>query len=149
MALDHPLDPRRGRAPFEPVDDALVLDEDERRHLVDSESFRDLRSLLDVDARDAKARTLLPCEVREQALHAPRGPRPRGAKEDEQRLSLVFHTASSVAFPRGAARNSFPERQSAKLHWPRGRLAVACSILHRHRSRRGCRRGGGAPPPPP
>ena len=91
MRREHPFDRRRARTALEPVDDALVLHQRERRDDVDLEAFRQLRPLVHVDPHDAHALALLALDVREQALHPARRPRLHGAEEDEQGLGSVGH----------------------------------------------------------
>src|SRR5215211_1454932 len=69
MQFEHRLDPRGAGTPLDPVDDAPSLDEHDGRDVGDPEALCQLGLILDVDAHHAEARALLPCEVREQALH--------------------------------------------------------------------------------
>jgi hypothetical protein len=91
VRLDHAFDLRGARATGETRDDALVLDEHERRHLLDLEPLRELGPLLHVDALHDEAFALLAREVREQALHPARRAGALGAEEDEQGLGIVGH----------------------------------------------------------
>ena len=91
VRLEHPLDPRARDAAVESRDDPSPLHEDERRHLLDPESLRDLGPQVDVDAPEAQTLALLACQVREEALHPPRRARAIGVEEDEQGPGLVVH----------------------------------------------------------
>ena len=91
MPLEHHLDLRHVRAPVEPVDDPLLDDEYERRHLLDAEALQELRVLVGDDALEAQAIALLAGDVCEQALHAARRSRGRAGEEDEHRQRCRVH----------------------------------------------------------
>ena len=67
---------------------------DLRRHLVDLEPRREIRPQVDVHAPEPHAIALLAREVRQEALHPPRGAGPFGVKEDEQGPGVVCHRGS-------------------------------------------------------
>ena len=83
VRLEHRLDPRRGRAPVEPRDDALLDDERERRHLLDAEALGEVGPVVDVDLAHAEPAAFLPRDVREQALHPPGRAGAARGEEDE------------------------------------------------------------------
>ena len=55
--------------PLETLDHALVLDQEQRRYGPDVQPAHEVRMPIDVDVLDAQPASLLPCEVREHALH--------------------------------------------------------------------------------
>ncbi|HKP17552.1 MAG TPA: hypothetical protein VJT84_03670 [Gaiellaceae bacterium] len=69
MAFQHPLDPRRAHASFQPLDHPFVANEQESRHDVDLQPARDLGVPSHVDALNAEAGSFLAREVRDQAVH--------------------------------------------------------------------------------
>jgi hypothetical protein len=83
VRLEHALDPRRADPAFEAVDHALLLDERERRHGVDTEALCEFGLLVHVHLRHAQTGALLAREVRDEAFHAAGRPGVRGAEEDE------------------------------------------------------------------
>src|SRR5205823_7519380 len=81
---------------LEARDDTASFDECERRHLCDPEALREIRPLVDVDLLDAERVPLLARDMREQALHPPRGTGAAGREEDEQRAWVSGHPWPSV-----------------------------------------------------
>src|SRR5205809_423665 len=94
VRLQHRVDLRRTRPPVQPIDDALSFHQDERRDHGHLEPLRELRLFVDVHTHHAQPRPLLASQMRQQALHSPRGARPLGAEEDEQRPSVVHRDSS-------------------------------------------------------
>ena len=74
VRLDHLLDLGRAHASLEPADDALLLDQQQRRHDFDLHLCGRLWPLLDVDSLHVEPAALLARKVSEQALHAARRP---------------------------------------------------------------------------
>ena len=91
MLLEEPLDLRHARAAVDPVDEALLLHQHERRHLLDAELLPQPGVLVDVDATNVQAPALLALDVREQALHPSRRPRLLVEEEDELWKRAVAH----------------------------------------------------------
>src|SRR5256885_6826503 len=115
MRGEHALDLRSARASLDPVDDALALDEDERRHGLDQETLGKLRPLLDVDAHHAESAALLSRKMREEALHAPRRAGPFGPEKDQRRLGVVSQAVSPPGWLGGEGTNSsFPCKPAAQ-----------------------------------
>ncbi len=95
MRLEHRLDLGRADAAVEAVDDALSLDEHERRDVRDLEALGQLRLSVDVDAHDLEAGALLAREVGEQALHSACRAGALRPEEDEQGPCVCAHVTVS------------------------------------------------------
>jgi hypothetical protein len=91
MRLEHALDPGRADPTLEALDDALALHEGKGRHGLYAEVFRQLGLFVDVDLPHLKALALRARDVRDEALHSPRGAGVGGAEEDEQRQGVTVH----------------------------------------------------------
>ena len=71
MLVEQGLDARDARASLQPLDDPAVTDEDEGGHGLDAQSRGEVRTLVDVDARQPHPVPLLAREVRKRAVHPP------------------------------------------------------------------------------
>jgi len=86
MRLDELFDLRRTRLPLEAGDDAIALDEDERRDLANLEPLCESGVALDVDPGHAQSVPLPAGDVCQRAFHPSCRPTVSGGEEDEQRL---------------------------------------------------------------
>src|SRR2546426_607263 len=99
MRLDELLDLGGVGPAFEPRDCTLPLDEDECRDPLDLEPLRELRPLLDVDARHAQPMPLLARKLREEAVHAARRARSPLGEEDQERSKNPVSAAMAPGPP--------------------------------------------------
>jgi hypothetical protein len=98
MLLEHALDAGRADAAFEAADDALLLDQEQRRHGLDVQALREIGLLGDVEVGNAEPPALLAGEMCKQALHPSCRPGAWLGEEGEQR-SLDGHAVSIPGRP--------------------------------------------------
>src|SRR6478672_8227082 len=130
VRFEHPLDARGAGAALEPLDDALALDERDRRDRLHAEALGQLGLLVDVDRGHAQPCPFLAGEVSHQALHSPRRARMGGAEKDQQGTGIFSHRDS--LFP---ANGDFKPRRR-----PASRLSARCG----RRTGSECRSGSGS-----
>ena len=87
----------------DPAGDLVTDDEHERRDLLDGELPKDARMLFGIHAPHAQTVSLLARDVREQALHSPRGTGCPARKEDQHWKRRVAH--SCIVFRCAVGRN--------------------------------------------
>ena len=79
-------------APFDPLHDPSLLDQDESWYGPNPKVSGQVRVLADIDLQYSQVPPLFPRNVRYQAVHSPRGPRAHGGEEDEYRCVVLFQS---------------------------------------------------------
>src|SRR5581483_10467780 len=98
VLIEHALDLRCARTPFQSSHHPPVGDQKQRRNRRDREAADEVGPRVRIDDPYAQSLALLVREVRYQALHTPRRPRPLGPEEHEHGGRVVVHLPPEIEF---------------------------------------------------